>query len=82
MALRISNNGNIIETMTGALGSKWHRVVFDTAGLGDRRQRKSAARARLAELCPPPPESPYTIYVYGHAAGNIRSINIRFTLTV
>jgi len=82
MALRISNNGNLIEMFTMALGTQGHRVILNTAGLGDRRQRKVAARAKMAEMRPPPPESPYTIHFYGHAEGIIRSINVRFTLTI
>lgn len=81
MALRISNNGNLIETFTMALGTRGHRVILDTAGLGDRRRRKAAARAKMLEMCPPP-ESPYTINFYAHAEGIIRSVSVRFTLTI
>ena len=82
MTLRISNSGNLIETFTMALGTRGHRVILDTAGLGDRRQRKAAARAKMAEINPPDFQVPTYAEVHWHVTGIIRSVTIRFTLTV
>lgn len=82
MALRISNNGNLIETFTMALGTRGHRVILDTAGLGDRRQRKAAARAKMAEMQPPGFKVPTYAEIRMHMTGIIRSINVCFTLTI
>ena len=82
MALRISNNGNLIETFTMALGTRGHRVILDTSGVGDRRQRKAVARAKMAEMSPPGFQVPSYADVRMHMTGIIRSVNIRFTLTV
>lgn len=49
--LRISNAGNLIEVLRDkSMGTHWHRVVFDTRGMGDRRARKHAAMKRREEL--------------------------------
>ena len=82
MALRISNNGNLIETFTMALGTRGHRVVLDTSDRGDRRQRKAAARAKMAEMTPPSFQVPSYAEDRWTMTGIIRSVNICFTLTV
>lgn len=82
MALRISNNGNLIETFTMALGTRGHRVILDTAGLGNRRQRKAAARVKMAEMTPLGFQVPPYAEIRMHMTGIIRSINVRFTLTI
>lgn len=50
MDLRISKQGNLIER-TGP--NRAHRMVLDTAGFGDRTERKAIARAEMARLLPP-----------------------------
>lgn len=82
MALRISNNGNLIEIFTMALGTRGHRVILDTAGLGDRRQRKMVARAKMAEMNLTGFQVPTYAEIRMHMTGIIRSVNICFTLTI
>lgn len=78
MALRISNNGNLLD----GLGSKsvYHRVILNTSGLGDRRQRKAIARAKMQELTPLGFQVPPFAEVRQQMTGIIRSVNIRFTI--
>lgn len=47
--LKVSNAGNLICRTYDVTTSRYREeVIFDTAGLGDRRARKAAARAELA----------------------------------
>lgn len=48
--MRVAKSGNLVETTYGDLGSRWHRVVLDTKGMGDRRARKRIAREELQRL--------------------------------
>ena len=78
--LIISNNGNLIRVIRGQMRS-YHEMVFNTTGMGDRRQRKRVAKARRDELEPPPPLDPRTCIVWS-TPGIIRSINVMLTLKV
>ena len=82
--LRISNAGNLIEVLRDrSLGTHWHRIVFDTSGMGDRRARKHAAMKRRDEIreAAGGPKRP-TLVAYHCAAGIVRTVNFSITLSM
>ena len=82
--LRISNAGNLIEILRDrSLGTHWHRIVFDTRGMGDRRARKHAAMKRRDEITEAVggPKRP-TLVTYYRTEGIIRTFNFSITLSM
>jgi hypothetical protein len=51
--LAVSHRGNVVEVVTRLGARQERRVVHDTSAAGDRRARKSAARAWILERTQP-----------------------------
>lgn len=77
---RISDNGNVIEVSTWHKAPQTHRMLFNTRGMGDRRQRKAAAKAWLNEHVH---RRVYAVYHLPMSIrGSIRRIEGNITITV
>jgi hypothetical protein len=76
--LRISNAGNLVLRTHYGIAGKWSdAVVYSTKGMGDRRQRKAAAKAEWKAR-----EKIYAAVTWTTTSpGVVRRINVSVTIT-